>query len=113
MSSDQTLDNISSSSPPDFQLLDIEAVALRGLAARDALLKAEVERVTLEILQDRATVYGSIEARLGLPAGSIINGLCQIEGDSIKVKVERPEEKGFALVKEVEDGQGGDDLRSC
>lgn len=70
-------------------LNELELIGLRGIEARRQLLVAQVEKVNREIDSDLATLYGTIEARLELDAGSIINGTCQIQ-DGVLIEIEAP-----------------------
>jgi hypothetical protein len=74
-----------------FKLSELELIGLRGIEARKQLLVAQVEKVNAEIDMDLATLYGTIETRLEIEAGSIVNGVCRIE-DTLLIPTEAPKE---------------------
>ena len=72
-----------------FNLDELEQIGLKGIEARRQLLIAQIEKVTAEIDTDLAVLYGTIEARLNLDAGSILTGACQIENGNL-IQIEAP-----------------------
>lgn len=82
-----------------FNLNELELIGLRGIEARRQLLIAEVQKVTTEIDSDLAVLYGTIETRLELEAGSILTGACQID-DGKLIQIEAPNQTETEKVEE-------------
>jgi hypothetical protein len=61
----------------------VEVIALSGFPYRQQVIDAEHQQKRMELVSDLAAIYGAIETRYGLEAGSIINGLYYIEGNQL------------------------------